>query len=89
MNSADSVNPDWSLLVYSAFHQYLQQQPDKFQAEDFREWLGDRIPAPPSKRAFGGIITRAVRAGIIKHVGYARVKNPKAHQANSAVWMRV
>lgn len=89
VDNANVTTPKWSDLVYDAFHEYVRslKKYTKFQTEDFREWLGDRIAEPPSKRAFGAITMRAARAGIIKHVGYAHVKNPKAHRANSAVWV--
>jgi len=87
---ANQVVENWSERVFDAFKEYLiltQKQP--FQIEDFRAWIGDRIPPPPHNRAFGSIATKAIKAGLIERIGFAPVKNPKAHRANSAVWIRV
>lgn len=44
------------------------------------------LPRPPHERAWGGVIQGAVKKGLIKQVAYGKVKNPRAHQANAAVW---
>lgn len=87
---ADRVHDKWGDRVFEAFKEYLiimQKQP--FQIEDFREWIGDKIPPPPHNRAFGAIVIRAIKAGLIWRAGFAPVKNPKAHRAIGAVWLRV
>jgi hypothetical protein len=57
-----------------------------FQAEDFRDSITGLIEEPPSKRAFGHIILKAAREGLITRVGYAPVKNVTAHRAFASVW---
>ena len=58
-----------------------------FMCEDVRKaWEDNGNPPTKNGRAWGAIISRAAREGIIVHVGYNRVSNPKAHRANASVW---
>jgi len=60
----------------------------EFMAEDVRRASKGCVPEPPSKRAWGGVIVRASKAGLIERVGYRQVKNAKAHCTPAAVWRR-
>lgn len=81
--SADKASEGWSdrayedLLKYARQHRYLM-------AEDVRQASESGIP--PSKRAWGPIISRGKREGVISHLGHRSVKNPKAHKANASWW---
>ena len=85
-DNANDKHENWSqqaydfLLIYIKFHH-------QFLAEDVRtdsNFLG--VPEPPSKRAWGGIIVRAKKAGLIKSIGFRSVKNPKAHCTPATLW---
>lgn len=67
------------LLGYIAIHK-------EFMAEEVRLASKGQVPEPPSKRAWGAIIVRAVKKGLIKRLGYKSVKNPTAHCAIVSVW---
>jgi hypothetical protein len=86
---ADGVCDRWSDKVYALFYVYLMDHPEPFQMEDFREWGSEVIEEPPSKRAFGHIVLRAAREGLITRVGYAPVKNVTAHRAFASVWKSI
>lgn len=88
VTNADRVHESWSDKVYELFKNFIRGNRCEFMAEDFRESVSGMIDAPPSNRAFGGIFMRAAKAGLITRVGYAPVKNWKAHRANASVWKR-
>ena len=87
---ADRKVNDWSLLAWLAFERYLGRMVagETFQIEDFRSSIHG-VPDPPSLRAFGFLPKRALKLGLIESAGTSKVKNPKAHMANSAVWKKL
>lgn len=84
---ANAVHPEWSDKALELFKVYLRQQKQPFMIEDFRAWVDDKIPTPPTLRAYGPLAARALKLGLIKHEKYGKVKNVKAHRANCSVWV--
>lgn len=89
-DSADNRTPSWSDRAYVILQEFIQIRRDKFMAEELRKFAYEQagLPNPPSERAWGTVMRRACFAELIACVGYGKVKNVKAHQANSAVWIR-
>lgn len=85
---ADAVHTNWSEQAFSQFKVFLIAQRGEFMSEDFREFASGMLPEPPSKRAFGHVMLRAAKAGLIKKVGHSPVKNIKAHRAFASVWTK-
>jgi len=84
VDNAEDKHPSWSDCALSLLVQYPN---DEFMAEQVREFARNRgLPDPPSKRAWGAIIAKAKKMGIIIHVRYDRVSNPKAHRTPASVW---
>lgn len=90
IDHANDVTPDWSKRAYLFLLSFLGTHPGPFMMEEVRSHaaLMD-FPLPPHARAWGGIIARAAKAGIVERVGIQKVKNIKAHCANAAVWIKV
>lgn len=88
LDHADKVIDNWGEKAYVLLKEFLRTNKGNFMAEDFRLSVADKIDAPPHNRAFGGIFMRAAKAGLIERVGYAPVKNWKAHRANASVWRK-
>lgn len=87
VDHANDVNEGWSEKAHHHLVMYLKQNPGQFQAEDARVYAeGQGLPDPPVKQAWGGVIRNAAKEGLITPVGYAPVKNPKAHCAIVRVW---
>jgi hypothetical protein len=84
---AQEFSSDWNRRCFSLLLRFVQIR-SEFTCEQFREWARIEIEQPPSLRAFGGIINRAAKAGLIQQVGTVKVTNPKAHRANAALWKR-
>lgn len=91
IESADWKEPEWSEKAYKTLIAYLSNQHGEFMTEQFRNWakIFKRLSDPPSARAYGGIMRKAAKAGLIKKIGYDQVTNPTAHCANAAVWHKV
>jgi len=80
---ADKVVESWSDKAYDHLLKYIVLH-DEFMAEDLR--YESKLPEPPSRRAWGQIMLRAAKSGLIYRVGFRAVKNPKAHCANASLW---
>lgn len=89
---AEVQNPLWPIRAYDSLKRYLNVIPmcSKFMTEDFRIWAEtqDNLPAPPTGRAYGSIMTKAFKAGLIEHRGYASTSNPKAHRTPASMWSK-
>ena len=85
LDNADNTHDKWSEKAYKFLIKYIKSQYN-FMTEDVRIASEKEIPLPPSNRAWGGIILRASRAGLITRVGFSSVKNVKAHRTPATVW---
>ncbi len=85
VNNANNAHDKWSDKAYNFLVSYIKSQ-HEFMTEDVRVASEKEIPKPPSNRAWGGIILRAVRAGLIIRDRFSNVKNVKAHKTPATVW---
>lgn len=86
VNHANNVHPNWGDRAYN-YLMYFIRNNDRFMTEDVRRAAAEiNFPDPPSQRAWGAVIIKAVKAGKIRRAGYAAVKNPKAHGTPASVW---
>lgn len=82
---ANSVHESWSDKAYEFLRQYIRHDAE-FMTEQIREASEGIVPEPPSKRAWGSIVLKAARAGLIKKIGYKSVSNPKANATPATLW---
>lgn len=89
ISHANAVSDQWSERAYQFLLKFLNVHRGPFQAEEFRSYcaLMD-FELPPHARAFGGIMLKANKAGLIKKVGVKEVRNPKAHRCFSTLWIQ-
>ena len=85
LDSANDTHEKWSEKAYKFLVNNIKSN-NQFMTEDVRLASEKEIPIPPSNRAWGGIILRASRAGLISRVGFSNVKNAKAHRTPATVW---
>lgn len=86
INNANAKSTNWA---EEAYLKLLQYPANKFMTEELREWAHNTgLPVPPSARAWGAIITRAKREGVVIPLGFRSVKNPKAHATPATLWGR-
>lgn len=89
---ADAVCDKWSDKAYEVLKKYLArfESGHHFMGEQVRLFADtEGLPKPLSLRAWGGVMQRAAKEGLIKQNGTAKVNNPLAHCANAAKWMIV
>ena len=85
LNNADNTHDQWSDRAYGFLLDYIKSNRE-FMTEDVRVASESELPAPPDKRAWGGIVVRAAKAGLIQKIGFSHVKNVKAHRTPATVW---
>ena len=84
---AEDVHESWGDKAYQFLLDHTTE--GEFMTEDIRKASEGIIPEPPSLRAWGGIVRRAAKNGIIKRVGYRSVSNNKAHCTPASVWVKI
>lgn len=87
-DNANRTNGGWSDMAYEFMVRFIKARPGEFMGEDVRNASIGHVPEPPSNRAWGSIMLRAARAGLIERVGFRSVANPKAHSAPCGVWRK-
>lgn len=86
---ADAVCDNWSERAYAILKEFLQINSNGFLVEDVRLYAERKgLPEPPSKRAWGGVILRASREGLVKKNGYGITRNVRAHGTPASIWIR-
>lgn len=85
LDNADEQIPQWSHFAYNFLLTYIKDNKE-FMVEEVRLASEDHIPPPPSARAWGGIIVKAVKSGLVRRSGFRNVKNAKAHCTPASVW---
>ena len=90
VDHAEAEAPGWASRAIDMLKRYLQQADGAFMTEQVRAYSKEQgLSEPVNLRAWGGIIVKARNAGLIRCVGTQQVKNPTAHCANAAKWIRV
>lgn len=87
---AESEVPDWKANVWELFISWLQSKPIgyTFLMEEFRNDIQHELTGDYSPRAFGFVSKKALRENFVKHAGFGKVSNVKAHGANASRWMK-
>ena len=86
---ANRTDPEWSEKAFNYLTQYITKD-EPFTTEDLRTAAMEenKVPDNVNPKAWGAIITKAVKAGIIVRVGYGRAKNPKSHKGINSIWRK-
>lgn len=85
VDHANCVHPKWSDAAYNFLLIYMKQFKE-FMVEEVRQASEGTVPQAPNQRAWGGIVVRAVRLGLIRRKGFRNVANAKAHCTPATVW---
>lgn len=89
VDHADRVEADWSSNAYAMLVQYARHKGSgaHITSEAVRnhcEWFG--LPLPPDKRAWGAVMLKASRAGVIRKAGWTTANDPKVHCNPVSLW---
>jgi hypothetical protein len=86
---AEAVIPEWKELAYTRLLEFLGYHMGEFFSEDVRAFATGRgLPRPPDNRAWGHVMMRAARAGIIRKLRWDTAKDQKVHCNPVSVWIR-
>jgi hypothetical protein len=85
VDHADEVKGGWSTLALTFVEHYAMNNPT-FSGEKVRAAAAGIVPEPPHLRAWGGVMMKAAKMGMIRKCGYVQVDNPLAHKATAALW---
>lgn len=84
---ANRVLPGWQDKAYKLLLEFLSNHNGTFMVEEVRSYAAlTDFPLPPHARAWGAVISRAAKAGIVQRVGYEKTKNIKAHRTPASLW---
>ena len=77
----------WAEQAMNLLEQYKQKADGKFLCEDVRVFAENNgLSKPPDSRAWGGVIKRAQRLGIVVPAGYAMTRHPSCHAGVKTAW---
>lgn len=88
INHADRVCDDWGDKAYSLLLDFIKVT-SEFMTEDFRLSTEGKLPEPPDNRAYGALIVRAKKNGLIRHLRYEAAKDKKSHRNPKSVWGKI
>lgn len=83
---ADAESPTWSERAFRFVRAFATMN-NNLTSEGVRQYA-ERcgLPKPPDGRAWGAVMIRAVRAGIIAKIGYTTALDPKVHCNPVTLW---
>lgn len=68
---AEDKSAGWNERAFAELKHFVAQRHGApFLAEQFVQWVQFKIPAAPDGRAFGGVMQRAAREGVVVKAGY-------------------
>lgn len=86
--NAEAKHPGWTDEALKWLVAFMARK-DKFMAEEVRVFAEENgFNHPEHKRAWGGVMLKAARRGMIRRFDYGQTSNPKAHRANATIWER-
>lgn len=88
LGTADIVEEGWSDRAVRKVQEYARDHAE-FMAEDVRTWAHEQgLAPPPDPRAWGGVMLRCVRMGLLTKGDLRMTSVPPAHASPRRVWRR-
>ena len=87
---ADNVITGWSDKAYQILRQFLNTIDSEFMVEQVRQYAAgiEGYEAPSHDRAWGGVVRRAQKAGLVIYVTTRRTSNVNAHRTPAGLWRK-
>ncbi len=86
LDHAEDVNAGWKEAAYMFV---LTFPATEFKNEDVRVYAyNNGLPHPPDERSWGGVIRRAMHAGIIEKIGMTTAEAPGVHAHPITKWRK-
>lgn len=85
---AEEQIPGWGSMAMDALKLFIKDHSGPFMAEQVRSVAQlSGLPVPCHERAWGAVLTRAAKNGLIKAIGYGKTSNPNAHSTPATLWI--
>lgn len=83
---AERVEPGWLEHAVEYVRDYARLHPEltSEKARQYAERCG--LPEPPDKRSWGGVMLRALRAGVVEKIGWTTADDPLVHNNPVSLW---
>lgn len=91
VDHADAVEPGWSDVAFAYLRQFLADKPSghEFTGEAVRQFAERAgIARPTDKGAWGAVMRRGARAGLMRKIGFTEATDPKVHCNPVSKWSR-
>lgn len=87
---ADSIEPSWSDKAHHLMMSFLEHWKfEEFTAEESQLWMIEKgLNHPASSNAWGGVMLRLSKKGIIKKVGITNAKRKTSKARPIVVWQK-
>ena len=88
VDHADRVIPEWSERAFDMLKAFTREHSGEFICENMRRWAyGRGLSTPPIDRAWGAVMLRGAKSGIIRSTGrYEKTVGPTAHRSLASIW---
>lgn len=85
---ADAKCDGWQDRAYSLLSLYAKTVAPEFLTEDVRHFAHKQhgLPMPPDGRAWGAVVLRALKAGLLQKIGYQPMKSRNCHSDPKPLW---
>lgn len=84
---ADAVDAGWSDRALEHVRAFATFR-ERFLGEDVRTWAHEQgLPKPPKACAWGAVMVRAARDGLIARGGYGTTRIPPQHAKPAVLWL--
>ncbi len=85
--SADDAHANWSATAYFTLRAFVRHREHAFTAENVRAFATEKgLPEAPDNRAWGSILTRAAKEGLIRKTGYRQAEGRACHMHPVTLW---
>ncbi len=91
IDHANAVEPTWGEVAYRHLTQLVMDKPSgaTLTSEAIREFARQQgLCNPPDGRAWGAVLLRSARAGVLKKVGWTISEDPTTHCSPVALWAK-
>lgn len=87
---AESLIPGWGDMAFEMLKTFLMEHAGQFMMEDVRAYSYKKgLPRPERDQAWGAIVRRAFKSGLIAKIGQGIAKDPTRHRGYTALWERI
>lgn len=87
--NTESKNPQWAAQALDILKRFIASHSEPFMVEDVRAFAYKQgLQHPERDQAWGAIIRRACKNGLINKIGQGIAKDPTRHRGYTAIWMK-